>query len=428
MKRNRLLIVTLLLLLAAGFCVEAAGQKESSSSGVTIKYMWWTPVYEPYIQGAIEKFHSENPGISVEYETLAFDPYWQKVQNLFAAGNPPDAFDMSVVFVWDFADKGSVLDIEDFVSRDIDKYYRKPIDMERYPDAGGKPYAMPYQWVASMLYYNEDAFDAAGVGYPTRDWDYETLIQTSKKLTADTDGDGKADRYGFFSNAAHTFLDSMIKAYGGEVLSSDYSTCKITEPAALQVIQKCVDMIQKDKSAPVAASYDALLVSGGEMFRSGKIAMTIDGSYMIDSFKDVPFEWDATMVPKGPVKRSIYGGPDGISIAKTTAHPDETWAFVKFMTGADRPKETWIPGGVSITKSVASSSDWTDMHKQWISEPKDLLDAAQYMEGADFCTKWLEWRINTMNAELAPAFVGQKSVADAARAAKAAVEKVLQSK
>jgi hypothetical protein len=52
-----------------------------------------------------------------------------------------------------------------------------------------------------------------------------------------------------------------------------------------------------------------------------------------------------------------------------------------------------------------------------MSEPKDLLDSGQYLEGADFCTKWLEWRINTMNAELAPAFVGQKSVAAAARAA-----------
>jgi multiple sugar transport system substrate-binding protein len=164
------------------------------------------------------------------------------------------------------------------------------------------------------------------------------------------------------------------------------------------------------------------------MFRSGKIAMTIDGSYMIDSFKDVPFSWDATMVPKGPVKRSIYGGPDGISIARTTAHPDEAWKFVKFMTGADRPQETWIPGGVPITKSVATSDTWYNLHRKWMSEPKDLLDTGQYLEGADFCTKWLEWRINTMNAELAPAFVGQKSVAAAARAAKAAVEKVLQGK
>jgi multiple sugar transport system substrate-binding protein len=418
MFRRNALALMLVMFCLLPFAAAAGGQKETKAAAVTLRYMWWTPMYEPYIKGAIEKFTAQNPGIDVEYETLAFDPYWQKVQNLFAAGNPPDAFDMSVAFVWDFADKGSVLDIEDFVSKDIGKYYKKAIDMERYPDMKGKPYAMPYQWVASLLFYNKDIFDAAGVAYPTRDWDYETLIQTAKKLST-------GDRYGFFSNAAHTFMDSMIKAYGGMVLTSDYKTCKIDDPVAIDVIQKLVDMIQADKSAPVAASYEALLASGGEMFRSGKIGMTIDGSYMIDSFKAVPFKWDATMVPKGPVRRSIYGGPDGISIAKTTKHPAESWKFVRFMTGADRPKETWIPGGVPITKSVATGQDWYAMHKQWMSEPKDLLDSGEFLEGADFCTKWLEWRINTLNAELAPAFVGQKSVAEAAKAAKAAVEKIL---
>ncbi len=425
MKRKKLCALVVLLILLAPLMVTAEGQKESEEEGVVLKYMFWTPIYETYISKAIDQFEAKNPGIKVEYETLAFDPYWQKVQNLYAAGNPPDAFDMSIAFVWDFADKGSVLAIDEYIENDLDKYYKRAIDMERYPDINGKAYAMPYQWVASLLFYNKDIFDDAGVAYPTRDWTYEQLIDVSKKLSADTNSDGKIDQYGFFSNASHTFLDSMIKAYGGKVLSSDYKTCHIDEPVAIDVMQKLVDMIHKDKSAPVAASYDALLASGGEMFRSGKMGMTIDGSYMIDSFKEVSFNWDATMVPKGPVKRSIYGGPDGISIAKDTEHPDEAWKFVAFMTGANRPEETWIPGGVPITKSVAGSDAWYNMHKKWMDEPKDLLDTGQYLEGADFCTKWLEWRINTMNAELAPAFVGSESVEKAAADAKAAVEKVL---
>jgi multiple sugar transport system substrate-binding protein len=418
MKRKRLLIVAAVfsLLAYSAVCGFAGAQKEAQSA--TLKYMWWTPIYEPYISAAIKTFEQKNPGIKVEYETAAFDPYWQKIQTLYASGNPPDVFDMSIAFVWDFANKGSVLDMDSYVAKDIDSYYKKAIDMERYPDSNGHVYAMPYQWVASLLFYNKDLFDDAGVAYPTPDWDYETLIATAKKLT-------KPGQYGFFSNAAHTFMDSMIKAYGGMVLTADFKQCRIDDPVAIDVIQKLVDMIQKDKSAPVAASYEALLASGGEMFRSGKIAMTIDGSYMIDSFKAATFKWDATMVPKGPVKRSIYGGPDGMSIAKTSKNADAAWKFVKFMTGPDRPKETWIPGGVPITKSVANSQDWYNLHKKWLSDPKVLLDSGNYLEGADFCTKWLEWRINTMNAELAPAFVGQKSVADAAKAAKAAVEKIL---
>jgi multiple sugar transport system substrate-binding protein len=419
MKRVLVIVLGASLLALAAIPAVAGGQKEAG--GVTLKYMWWTPIYEPYIGAAIKVFEQKNPGIKVDYDTAAFDPYWQKIQTLYASGNPPDVYDMSIAFTWDFANKGSVLDMESYVSKNIDRYYRKAIDMERYPDINGHVFAMPYQWVASLLFYNKDLFDAAGVAYPTPDWDYETLIATAKKLT-------KEGQYGFFANGAHTFMDSMIKAYGGMVLTPDFKQVKLDDPVDIQVIQKVVDMIQKDKSAPVAASYEALLASGGEMFRSGKIAMTIDGSYMIDSFKAAPFKWDATMVPKGPMKRSIYGGPDGMSIAKTTKHPAEAWKFVQFMTGPDRPKETWIPGGVPITKSVATSKDWYDLHAKWLSDPNVLLDSGDYLEGADFSTKWLEWRINTMNAELAPAFVGQKSVTDAVAAAKAAVEKVLASK
>ena len=425
MKRKNLFVLVVLILLLVPMTLTAEGQKESKEEGVVLKYMFWTPIYETYISKAIDQFEAKNPGIKVEYETLAFDPYWQKVQNLYAAGNPPDAFDMSIAFTWDFADRGSVLPLDEYIEDQMDKYYKKVIDMERYPDINGKVYAMPYQWVASMLFYNKDIFDEAGVDYPNKEWTYEQMIDVSKKLAADTNNDGKMDRYGFFSNAAHTLLDSMIKAYGGKVLSSDYKTCHIDEPVAIEVMQKLVDMIHKDKSAPVAASYDALLASGGEMFRSGKIGMTGDGTYMTESFKETNFDWDATMVPKGPVKRSIYGGPDGISIAKETKYPDEAWKFVAFMTGANRPEETWIPGGVPITKSVAESDAWFDMHKQWLSDPQELLDSAQYLEGADFSTKWLEWRINTMNAELAPAFVGKEPVKKAAADAKAAVEKIL---
>jgi multiple sugar transport system substrate-binding protein len=419
MKRALLFVLFASLLALVAVPAMAGGQKEAG--GVTLKYMWWTPIYEPYVSAAIKVFEQKNPGIKVDYDTAAFDPYWQKIQTMYASGNPPDVFDMSIAYTWDFANKGSVLDMESYVSKNIDQYYRKAIDMERYPDINGHVFAMPYQWVASLLFYNKDLFDAAGIAYPTPDWDYETLIATAKQLT-------KEGQYGFFANGAHTFMDSMIKAYGGMVLSQDFKQVKLDDPIDIQVIQKVVDMIQKDKSAPVAASYEALLASGGDMFRSGKIAMTIDGSYMIDSFKAAPFKWDATMVPKGPVKRSVYGGPDGMSIAKTTKHPAEAWKFVQFMTGPDRPKETWIPGGVPITKSVATGKDWYDMHAKWLSDPKVLLDSGNYLDGADFSTKWLEWRINTMNAELAPAFVGQKSVVDAVAAAKAAVEKVLASK
>jgi multiple sugar transport system substrate-binding protein len=424
--KKTVVVILVAAMLFATALVYSAGQKDRQPAGVTLNYMWWTPMYEPYISAAIRTFEGANPGVRVSYTTLAWDEYWQKVQTLMASGAPPDIMDMDVSRTWDFSHMDALYAIDDFIRKDMDKFYKNAIDMERYPDQKGKLYVKPYQWVCSILFYNRDLFDAAGVAYPDREWDYEKMIAVSRKLSADTNADGKTDRYGFFANYSHTFLDNMIKAYGAYVIKPDFH-CGLTDPNAVKVIQKVADMMLVDKSAPVAASYDAMLVSGGEVFRSGTVGMTIDGSYMIDSFRSESFRWDATMVPKGPAKRSIYGGPDGICMLKTTKYPKQSWAFIEFMTGPDRPRETWLPGGVPIIKELSRSSSWREMHAKWLSDPSIILDSGQYMEGADFQTpSWDEWRYDAMNSELAYAAIGQKPVKDAAQAACERIDKVLE--
>lgn len=420
--------IVILLIVAVIFgtpaVIMAGGQKEEAVvEGVTIRFINQNAEYDKYIERAIDEFEKMNPGIEVSFPTpsFAWDGYWQNIQNLYAAGNPPDVLWMSIAYTSDYAKKVSTLSLDDYVGKDMDKYYTKLLDLERYPYVKGKLYAMPYHFVESLLFYNKDMFDAAGINYPDSSWDYEKLIEVSKKLTRDAEG-GK--EYGFFANGSHTFLDAMINAYGGEVLSADRKTCKLTDPTAIKVIQKVVDMIHVDHSAPVSASYDALLVSAGEMFQSGKIAMTIDGSYMIESFRESAFNWDAAMIPKGPVKRVIYGGPDGNSIASATKHPDEAWKWIEFLSGPNRPMETWIPGGIPILKSSANSQEWYDMHSKWLSDPEVMLDSAEFIYH-DWSSRWFEWRNEAMNAELALAFVGQKDVEEAARAAKVAIEKII---
>jgi multiple sugar transport system substrate-binding protein len=425
MKRRTVLILMIVFALILPMAVSAAGQdEEPAAEGVTIRFANINAEYHEYVEAAIEVFESKNPGINIDLlESFAWTEYWQKIQNLHAAGNPPDAYWMSIAYTADYAKKETTIPLDKYVGSDLSQYYTAIMDLERYPGTSGQLYTMPHQWVASLLFYNKDLFDAAGMSYPDSSWSYETLIDVSRKLTMDAEG-GK--QYGFFANGAHTFLDAMVNAHGGEVLAADRETCMLTEPSARATIQKVVDMIQVDESAPVAANYDALLVSAGEMFQSSRIAMTIDGSYMIESFKDSTFEWDAAIVPKGPVKRVIYGGPDGISISSGSKHPDEAWKWVEFYSGPDRPRETWVPGGVPIVKSMASSQDWHDMHSEWLSDPQVLLDTGQYVYH-DWVSRWFEWRIQVMNAELAPAFVGQKSVDEAVQAAKTAIEKITRS-
>ena len=139
---------------------------------VTLSYTSW----ELYPQQAenerqtlIEPFQEQFPNITVENSAVAgYDAYWQKIQTLYATNQAPDVYAMSVGYEWDFANEGKIIDIDDQIKAEMpeDEYFQSPLPMLRYPDPSGRLFAFPFQWVCSVLYYNKDLFDQAGVALP----------------------------------------------------------------------------------------------------------------------------------------------------------------------------------------------------------------------------------------------------------------------
>jgi multiple sugar transport system substrate-binding protein len=385
---------------------------------VTLTYTSW----ELYPQQAenerqtlVTPFQEQFPNITIENSAVAgYDAYWQKIQTLYATNQAPDVYAMSVGYEWDFANEGKIIDIDDQVKAEMpeDEYFQSSLPMLRYPDPSGRLYAFPFQWVCSVLYYNKDLFDQAGVPYPDETWTYDTLLDAAKELT----GEGQ---FGFSSNSAHTQLDAAIYANGGKVLSDDYKTCVLADsPEAIETIQWFVDLIAVHKVAPDAnQSRDIGLGTANSPFQSGRVAMVIDGSWQISTTRGVDFNWDIALVPSGTEDRVIYGGPDSLSISSTTPHVEEAWEFLKYAVGPARSVESFGAGVVPIYKATANSEAWLQAGQD-PANMKVLLETEPYMMGAEFISNnWTEWRITAMNSDLTPAFLGASSVEDAVQTA-----------
>ncbi len=57
---------------------------------------------------------------------------------------------------------------------------------------------MPKDTSPVGIFFNKGLFDKFGVPYPPEDeWTWDQFAETVKKLTKDTDGDGKTDVWGF---------------------------------------------------------------------------------------------------------------------------------------------------------------------------------------------------------------------------------------
>ena len=60
-----------------------------------------------------------------------------------------------------------------------------------------------------------------------------TIWPTVRRLTRDMDGDGTPDQWGFHSSWDYYLFDSVIHAWGGRILDSDFNVV-VDSPEAIQ--------------------------------------------------------------------------------------------------------------------------------------------------------------------------------------------------
>jgi multiple sugar transport system substrate-binding protein len=157
------------------------------------------------------------------------------------------------------------------------------------------------------LYYNKTLFRKAGIvdanGEPKPPTNREEFIDALRKLTRDENGDGRPETYGLAFTWLRTNAYTLIRQWGGDILTRDGKSVILDQPEAVAGMQFAVDMIDKEK---VIMAPENLSTFGGAFigFRQGKLGMVFEGIYMLPELqrqKDLDF--GAAPVPQiGPQK------------------------------------------------------------------------------------------------------------------------------
>jgi multiple sugar transport system substrate-binding protein len=410
--------------LAVLFVFPCGGSAQAPS---TVTY--WTYFADKWDleQKLLAEFKSAHPHITVNAQLVPPDQLQQKTITAFASGKAPDVWNTAPTFYYEFVQRGDLENLTPFIQRDkidLNTFSPNILTDLTVPMGSGKYYALPRNYVVSLLYYNKNAFDKAGVKYPDESWDWNKLLAAAQQLTV-KNSDGTVAQFGFVSSPWHTMLDPLIRSNGGEVLSADQKSCRLTGPIAVKTIQFMVDLVQRYRVSPNPAQLKEYTVESPDAFKAGKVAMFITGSWAIASMRDIKnFQWDVAMVPKGSVKRVIYGGPDTIVMSSSTKNKDAAWELVKFLTM--KTPVSWYAAGMGLVPSVRT----TAMAKEWLgstppAHTQVMLDTAKFMVGG-FTSHWLEWQAAKRNI-LNQAFFGQKPVEAAAQEACVSIDKILQS-
>ena len=306
---------------------------------ITLKWLDWEDVTQRRANSQIiEAFEWMRPDIKVEF--VGYSGGLESQQKLLAqmvAGTASDVLTGWDYHTWTWVDKNQLLDLQPYV----EKYLTDEQISQFYPTLWnwfvyeGKRIAVPKYTTPMVLYYNVDAFNEVGLGYPDKDWTWDDLLNASQKLTEEENG--RVVRFGFQEDVSLHRLAMWIWQNGGRIHpEGNRSVCTLDEPEAIEALQFIRDLTWKYNVSPKPgqAFRTATDQATEANFIAGKVAISELGTWCMAYFPEqVKFEFNVAHLPKGPIKRATMVSTDAFAVYKNTKHPDLAAELAIFAAG-----------------------------------------------------------------------------------------------
>lgn len=331
-------LVLLLVVMVFGFVASTSAQ-DTPSGEVTFVFWENNTAARPGWEAHVARFNEIYPDIKINLIGVPgeiWSDYLQGTATLIAGGETPDIIWVATEGVRFLVDLGLMTPLDDLIASEgdalqpyFDDIAPALLDSMRVDDS---LYFLPYSWNNMVIYYNKAMFDAAGVEYPSNDWTREDFVAAATALTADRDGDGNNDQFGFAGSGGGLFTTiPWVLANGTNIVTDDFCAPNLTDPAVIEAVQFLYDMTYVQHIAPAPGT----ITDAGLQFINGDVAMFGGGRWPIMQLFSEGFEdFDVAPWPGNPDQTTIYG-VDGFGIFQSSQNPAASWEFLKYMSSAD---------------------------------------------------------------------------------------------
>ncbi len=325
-----------IFLILAILCVLSLTSMVMAQEKVTLEFMGWeaSPLETESIQNGLDRFMKENPNIEVEFTPVPGD-YAARLMTRFAGGSAPDVFFMGDGEYRDYVDRDVLLDLTSyFESSELNIEDFIPV-AQRKMLVGDRVYGVSSCNVSPVLFYNKEVFDEAGLPYPPSDpekaWTWDEFLDVAKNLTIE-DGDRVSQYgvYGFEQWGLH-FESTMLYSNEGAFFNDDQTEFLLNSPEAKEAFQRIKDLRVKHNVSPSSSILEDTGMNAAQMLQTGRVAMTIDGSWALQELASMDFPVGVGVLPKMKTPATLAGAHLH-SVSANSEHPDESWELVKFLS------------------------------------------------------------------------------------------------
>lgn len=314
----------------------ACGGGASSTTAVTL-LLSGSPSEITAYKSLISEFMRSNKDVRISLDAVGSSgDQVAKLSTAFSGGTPPDLFLMNFRRFGQFAAHGVLepLGVRAEGSDELrfDEFYPQAVEAFRYK---GEQLCLPTNISSQVVYYNKKLFADAGVSAPAAGWTWDEFLAVAKKLTVDTDRDGKADVYGLGVPPELITLAPFIWQNKAEVVDDveDPTKTVMLDPAAIEAMRFYIELRRKHHVSPTKAEAESEDLE--TRFASNKLAMLIESRRITPAMREAPnLDWDVAPLPQKQEQATMLHS-DAYCMTKASKVKDAAFRFVEFALGPE---------------------------------------------------------------------------------------------
>ena len=419
MLRSSVVLGFLLVLLAACTPLPPMPAAGESASGARLTLLIsGDPTDETAYQQLIDAFVAEHSAISVDLINIpSGGDFRKRLAADFAAGTPPDLFLINYRNLGRFLASGAVEPLTTYLAGSTliktSDYYPQALAAFQWH---GEQACMPQNMSSSVIFYNKDLFDAAGVAYPADDWTWADFVTVARALTQAGDQDDVTDIYGFGTEATIVRMAPFVWMNGGDIVADSAGAARLAldSPASKEALAWFIALQNEHHVTPDAVAEEA--ESSLSRFVNGRMAMFIDSRRAVPEFRLIEaFDWDVAALPAGKTSAGILHS-DAFCIAAASKQKEAAWAFLEFANSTAGQTLLAATGRTVPSRiAVAESPIFLDPQAR-PANSQAWLDAIPGIRNLPIMAAWSDIE-GIVNTELQNAYYGTATLDEALQAA-----------
>lgn len=346
-------VILLSMLLVSSMAVLfGCSNDEASSGGDATEITFWVPFSGPdgpNMQKIVDDYNASQDEYTVNMEIIPNSEYYTTLDAAFSDGSGPDLAIMHGDQLYTYAQKDQIknlseTDLAEMVTSET--YHAKAVEGVTID---GSVYAVPLDMHPTVLYYNKDMFEAAGLDPEAPPTTGEEFVEYAIALT-----DAENGQYGCVTPVAwpnQFIIPTIAYQYGGVVVNED-GTPNFTNDAVKQAVQFQYDMIYTHEASPKNVAPD----EDWNMFIAGQNAMTFNGPWMMNQAEESGINYGVAVVPQFGDTMAVHAGSHNF-VVPTYVSDDKMPAIIDFLEYVNENAIEWAKSGQAPASLAVLESD-----------------------------------------------------------------------